>query len=160
MELTRHPPGSNGGTRRGPDLKPRNFVPALLLKAYTNEGVVYDPTVPRSQWRKRAKQRHALIENMAQSIQRIGEEAAAGHTKAFGPMLRVLEVTHDVMMPTKGKAKKGDGPRPQTTRFVRAPAGPSLGGSDRQPPEEEPPSRHDRRRALRGGLSDKQHPAW
>ncbi len=58
-----HPPGSNGGVHRGPDLKSRLFVPSLLIKAFTDEGeLAPDPYKHRSgaQKRKRARARHAM----------------------------------------------------------------------------------------------------
>ena len=39
-ELRRHPPGSNGGVHRGPDLKPRNIMKAIVLKAFSDPGHV------------------------------------------------------------------------------------------------------------------------
>jgi hypothetical protein len=41
--LIRHEKGSNGGVHRGPDLKPRLFVPSLLIKAFTDKGELAQP---------------------------------------------------------------------------------------------------------------------
>jgi hypothetical protein len=38
-----HAPGSNVGTHRGPDLKPRLFLPSQLIKAFTDKGELAQP---------------------------------------------------------------------------------------------------------------------
>jgi len=78
--------------------------------------------LPRSQSRKRAKQRHALLLNCGQGLQRIGEAAAAGHPEAFGPMLRILELTADAM--ARAKDEKGYGSSPLMSRIVSDDADP------------------------------------
>jgi len=65
----------------------------MLLKALSDDGVVYDADLPRSQWRRRKKQWYALLHNISKGLQEIGLQAAAGRTEAFGPMLRVLQLT-------------------------------------------------------------------
>src|SRR5438093_11643869 len=74
-------PGSNGGVHRGPDLKPRNMMRAILLKAYSDEGYVAEVLAPgqpkpKLHWRKRKKVRHAAVHDAARVVQRILHEAA------------------------------------------------------------------------------------
>src|SRR2546425_2969304 len=73
-------PGSNGGGHRGPDLKPRNMMQAILLKAYSDEGYVAEVLAPgqpkpKLHWRKRQKGRHAAIHDPARGVQRILHQA-------------------------------------------------------------------------------------
>ena len=82
-QLVRHPEGSNGGVSRGPDLKPRNMMRAILLKAYSDEGYVAEVLAPgqpkpKVSWRKRKKVRHAAVHNAARAVQRILYDAADG----------------------------------------------------------------------------------
>jgi hypothetical protein len=107
----------------------------MILKAFSDDGVVVDSALPGSQWRKRAKQRHALLHNLARGLQRIGEDAASGDKDAYGPMLRVLQLTHDVFTPTKDEQNGYGlgGPRPPVfERPAPQPAAPAH-----QQPEDE-----------------------
>jgi hypothetical protein len=115
----------------------------MILKALSDDGVVVDSALPRSQWRKRAKQRHALLHNLARGLQRIGEDAASGHKDAYGPMLRVLQLTHDVFTPTKDE-QNGYGLGGTATR-VRAPS--AAAGSARASAARGRDGGGDRRRA-------------
>ena len=125
-QLVRHPEGSNGGVSRGPDLKPRNVVQAVLLKALSDEGhvVTGDGTGPKVHWRKKKKVRHAMMHNAARAMQRIFEDAAAGDQAAYGPSIKALSMMHDVMQPGKDEAKGGG--VPFGPRFTRPPQQPPV----------------------------------
>jgi hypothetical protein len=60
-----------------------------------------------------------MLENATRALQKIMLEAAMGNVAAWGPALRILELTHKVMQPTKGE---GSG-QPFPSRFIR-PNGP------------------------------------
>ena len=121
-ELLRHPPGSNGGTHRGPDLKPRLFVASVLLKAFTDEGELARlPSASKRSGaarRKRERARHAAIHNTAKAVQDIALDAAEGDEAARGQLLRLLALTHETLQPTKAEAAKG-GQGPILPKFNR-----------------------------------------
>ena len=113
-------PGSNGGVHRGPDLKPRNIVQAVLMKALTDEGgVVVETPKGKPNWRQRAKVRHALVHNAARTLQRIFEDGAAGDQAAYAPAIRAFTMMHEVLQPAKDDPKAGGGIIPP--RFTRPP---------------------------------------
>jgi hypothetical protein len=113
-------PGSNGGVHRGPDLKPRNVIQAVIMKAFIDDGVVVtgDGTGKKVHWRKKKKVRHAMVHNAARAVQRIFEDAAAGDQAAYGPSIRALGLMHEVLQPGKGESTVGG---PIMPRFARAP---------------------------------------
>jgi hypothetical protein len=80
-------PGSNGGVHRGPDLKPRNVIQAVIMKAFIDDGVVVtgDGTDKKAGWRRKKKVRHAMVHNAARAVQRIFEDAAAGPSCTASP---------------------------------------------------------------------------
>ena len=102
---------------------------AILLKAYSDEGYVADDLAPgqpkpKLSWRKRKKVRHAAVLNAARAVQRILYDSADGVVEAYGPAIRVIQVTHEVMQPGKGESSVGG---PFMHRFARAPqAAPPL----------------------------------
>jgi hypothetical protein len=110
-ELLRHPPGSNGGAHRGPDLKPRLFVPSVLIKAFTDEGeLALPPAYTRrsgAQKRRRARVRHAATHNAVTLVQRVMRDAAEGDDVATGHAIRILGLTHETLQPTKHEAAPG-----------------------------------------------------
>jgi hypothetical protein len=94
-----------------------------LLKAYIDPGYVADDLAPgqpkpKLSWRKKKKLRHAAVSNAARTVQRILYDSASGVTEAYGPAIRVLQVTHEVMQPGKGDNSSGG---PIMHRFARAP---------------------------------------
>jgi hypothetical protein len=131
-----HPPGSNGGTRRGPDLRPRRVVQAIILKALSEEDELALPPASKRSGaakRKRARARAAMVDNTARALRRIMLHAAEGDSTAFGPAIRLLQTMHDVMQPGKDERLGPSGPiMPRFTRPASAPpAAP-------QPTESEP----------------------
>jgi hypothetical protein len=137
-----HEPGSNGGVHRGPDLKPRLFVPSLLLKAFTDPGELALPPASKRSGaakRKRARAMHALTLNAAKAVQGIGLRAAEGDETACGHLIKVLGLTHETLQPTKSEAAKGgQGPiLPQFNRPSQS-AQPSPPASIAPPPLERP----------------------
>ena len=109
-ELLRHPPGSNGGVHRGPDLKPRLFVPSLLIKSFTDAGeLALPPASGRSgaKKRKRAKVLHAMTLNAVKAFQGTGVRAAEGDEVACGQLIRIVGLMHETLQPTKHEAAKG-----------------------------------------------------
>src|SRR5438477_7299109 len=122
-------PGSNGGVHRGPDLKPRAMMQAILLKAYSDEGYVAPelaPGQPRKKvdWRKVKKLRHAAVLNASRTVQRILYASADGVVEAFAPAIRIIQVTHEVMQPGKDEAKSTG--VPFGPRFTRPPQQPPV----------------------------------
>jgi hypothetical protein len=113
-------PGSSGGVHRGPDLKPRNVVQAVIMKAFIDDGVVVtgDGTDKKAGWRRKKKVRHAMVHNAARAVQRIFEDAAAGDQAAYGASIRALGLMHEVLQPGKDEGKGGG---PFMHRFARAP---------------------------------------
>ena len=80
-QLVRYPPGSNGGTRRGPDLQPRRVVPAIILKALSEEDELALPPASKRSGaakRKRARARAAMVDNTARALRRIMLHAVEG----------------------------------------------------------------------------------
>jgi len=126
-----HQPGSNGGVRRGPDLQPRGLIKATILKAMSDEGQV---VTEDRQWRKKKKQRHALVHNAARGLQRVFEDMAEGDKDAYGHGIRALQMMHDVMQPAKDEGRGPSGPiAPRFTRPTptgAAKSEPAGGGSD------------------------------
>ncbi len=118
-------------------MKPRNFVRSVYLKAATDEGyIARDPYTHRSgaQKRKRAKERHALIYNVAAAIQGIALDAAEGDAVARGQLLRYMKDFHEMMQPTPDEAKSGGGPiLPKFNRPVK-PNAPSVAPAVEEPP--------------------------
>ena len=131
------PPGSNGGVHRGPDLKPRNVVQAVIMKAFIDDGVVVtgNGTGKKASWRQRKKQRHAMVHNAARAVQRIFEDAAAGDQAAYGPSIRALGLMHEVLQPGKGESTVGG---PIMHRFARAPQ--AMAPQTLAPPAEPSPA--------------------
>jgi len=69
--LTPRMPGSNGGVHRGPDLKPRNLIRAVVLKALSDPGYVAPARRSggkRQSWRH-IKQRQAGVRHTARARQ-------------------------------------------------------------------------------------------
>ena len=102
---------------------------AILLKAYSDEGYVAEVLAPgqpkpKVSWRKRKKVRHAAVHNAARAVQRILYDAADGKTDAYGPLIRVLQTTHDVMQPGKDEPKSNG--VPFGPRFTRPPQAPPV----------------------------------
>ena len=85
--------------------------------------------------RKRARQAHAMISNTATAMQTIMRDAAEGHTKAYAPAIKLMQVMHHVLQPTPDEAKTGGGP--VFSRFGRQtpPSGPPPLPQQRQHPE-------------------------
>jgi hypothetical protein len=110
--LTPHPPGSNGGTKRGPDLKPRNLFRAVILKATTDEGLLaLPPDSDRSgrrrsgsARRKRERVKHALIHNLTTTIQGMVLAAAEGDIDARAQTLRFMRDAHEILQPAPDEA--------------------------------------------------------
>jgi hypothetical protein len=132
--LTPHPPGSNGGTKRGPDLKPRHIIRAIHLKTITDVGRLALPPDAAGNGhrksgaarRKRAKVAHAFITNAAMANQGIALDAAEGDPVARGQLLRLLHDMHEVMQPAPDEAKSGGGPiLPKFNRPKPQPPAPS-----------------------------------
>jgi hypothetical protein len=118
-----HEKGSNGGVHRGPDLKPRLFVPSLLIKAFTDKGEIApqpEPYKQRSgaQKRKRSRGRHAGTLNAVTMIQGIMLRGAEGDETACAQGTRVLRDMHETLQPTPHEAKKG-GQGPIIPQFNR-----------------------------------------
>jgi len=112
-ELLRHPPGSNGEVRRGPDLKPRNLMRAVCLKAMTDPGPLALPPASKRSGaakRERAEAKHAMIHNLATAFQGIVLAAAEGDPVARGQMLRLVHDFHEILQPTPDETKSGGGP--------------------------------------------------
>jgi hypothetical protein len=124
--LIRHEKGSNGDVHRGPNLKPRLFVPSLLIKAFTDKGELAQPEPYKqrsgAKKRKRAIGRHALTLNAVKAMQGIGLRAAEGDEVACSQLLRMVGVMHESLQPTAHEAKKGSqGPiLPQFNRPARS----------------------------------------
>jgi len=70
----------------------------------------------------RLRARHAMIHNAAKTLQNIMFDGAAGKTEAYGPALRVLELTQDAMQPAKDE-QKGGSSGPIMPRFELGPSG-------------------------------------
>jgi len=90
--------------------------------------------VRKIDWRKRAKVRHAALHNAARMIQNILLDGAMGRSDAYGPGMRVLEFTANVMAPAKDE-QKGYGSSPLMSRIVSDDADPPA------PPPAEPTGR-------------------
>jgi len=152
-ELLRHPPGSNGEVRRGPDLKPRNLMRAVCLKAMTDPGPLALPPASKRSGaakRERAEAKHAMIHNLATAFQGIVLAAAEGDPVARGQMLRLVHDFHEILQPTQDEAKSGGGPiLPNFTRPT--PAG-SAGADDRARRRSSGGGRQGRHPLLRGRL--------
>ena len=104
--LTPHEPGSNGGVRRGPDLQPRRIMQAVMLKALSSEGILALSQASKRSGaakQKRARARHAMVENTARAMQRIMLEAAEGNGAAYGPAIRLIHEMHEILQPTRGE---------------------------------------------------------
>jgi hypothetical protein len=129
-KLHPHQPGSNGGVRRGPDLQPRNLVKATILKAMSDEGCVVTDS---KHWRKRKKQRHALVYNASRGMQRVFEDMADGVKEAYGPGTRLLQTMHDVLQPGKDEGRGPSGPI--APRFTRPAAPPPVAHAAADGPE-------------------------
>jgi hypothetical protein len=73
--------------------------------------------------------------NATKTLQTIMFDAASGNRDAYGPALRVLEVTHKVMQPTREESKGGG---PIVPRLIRpnpaAPPAPPHPAPDAVPP--------------------------
>jgi hypothetical protein len=132
-ELLRHPPGSNGSTHRGPDLKPRHIIRAIHLKTITDVGQLALP--PDSEngrrksgaaRRKRAQAPHAFITNAAIANQGIALDAAEGDPVARGQLLRLLHDMHETLQP-------GATPAAAARHARDAAAGPGRGERWRRP---------------------------
>ena len=79
--MTPHPPGSNGGVHRGPDLTPRRVVQAIILKALSEEDELALPPASKRSGaakRKRARARAAMVDNTARALRRIMLHAVEG----------------------------------------------------------------------------------
>jgi hypothetical protein len=125
------------------DLKPRLFVPSLLLKAFTDPGELALPPASKRSGaakRKRARAMHALTLNAAKAVQGIGLRAAEGDETACGHLIKVLSLTHETLQPTKSEAAKGgQGPiLPQFNRAAQTAQQPSPPTSIAPPPLERP----------------------
>jgi hypothetical protein len=112
--LVRNPPGSNGGTHRGPDLKPRSIVRAIYLKALSDPGVIVQDDEKKGSWRHRKKMRHAAVHNGARMIQRVFEDAASG----AGGSLRLVRRHDDGEGATAEAAEVGEGHQSLRPRFL------------------------------------------
>lgn len=130
-----YPPGSNGGVHRGPDLKPRNMMQAILLKAYSEESELALPPASKRSGaakRKRARALHAMVDNTAKAMRRIMLAATEGDSAAFSPAIRLIHEIHEVLQPGKDEGRGPSGPIPRFIRPSRAPA------ADRTPAPGEP----------------------
>ncbi len=110
--------------RRGPDLKPRNLLRAVCLKAMTDPSELALPSASKRSGvgkRKRAIERHAMIHNMSKAMQNIMRDAAEGNVKAYGPCIKLVTAMHDMLQPTPDETKNGGGPiLPKFNRPVRS----------------------------------------
>jgi hypothetical protein len=91
--------------------------------------------VNHKDWRKRAKVRHATLENATRMVQNILFDGAMGISEAYGPGLRALELTHKVMQPTKDEQKGYGIGGPTLPKFNRSGQPTSSPGAEAAPAE-------------------------
>jgi hypothetical protein len=120
---------------RGPDLKPRNIIPAVFMKAMIDPGVVVtgDGTGQKVHWRRKKKVRHAMIHNAARGVQRVFEDMAAGDQAAYGPGIKLLATMHEVLQPGKDDGRPSG---PFMHRFARAPQAAPAPPAEASPADE------------------------
>ena len=119
--LTPHPPGSNGGVHRGPDLFPRaNILRAIGAQALAEMQV-------EGKGKSRRQVQMAMVGHAVKALQRVAKNGAQG--KQVGPFLRMFFGLHEMFQPGKHEKPNGAGPRP--AKFVYA--------DPAEPPADPPP---------------------
>ena len=115
--LIPHPPGTNGGVHRGPDLGiRRNVMEGLLMRALIRDGVllVVDDQGKRRR-RHRSKIPMAMAENLVNRLQLIVLYGSDQN------VLRLAAVANDIFRPPKDKNGANGHPGPIAATFQRPP---------------------------------------
>ncbi len=128
--LVRHPEGSNGGTRRGPDKSLRiNAMRGLFLQALAGEQLRLI-VVGGQKRRHRSMVPMAMADDVVAGLQLVARRGAEG--KNLKEFLAMVFGIHKAMQPGQHE-KNGNGHQPKPATFIVAPP--------TDPPAEQPPAR-------------------
>ena len=99
--LTPHPPGSNGGVRRGPDRFPRrHYVRVMFLGALSDLGLSLEDLRRQRKHRKGSSLIPlAMLQHCKQGYKNLAIDAALGKSEAYGPFLRMMADAHSAASP-------------------------------------------------------------